>query len=97
MAEEKTIVIGVLKETFPGETRVGLIPAVVANLKRIGGEVIIEPGAGFESGFTDDEYTSKGATVASRDDVFAKADVIVQVRAYGANPEAGKDDLAKFR
>jgi NAD(P) transhydrogenase subunit alpha len=97
MAEEKTIVIGVLKETFPGETRVGLIPAVVANLKRIGGEVIIESGAGFEAGFTDDEYTSKGATVASRDDVFAKADVIVQVRAYGANPEAGKDDLAKFR
>jgi NAD(P) transhydrogenase subunit alpha len=97
MAEDKTIVIGVLKETFPGETRVGLIPAVVPNLKRIGGEVVVEAGAGFAAGFTDDEFKARGASIVSRDDVFAKADVIVQVRAYGANPDAGKADLGKFR
>jgi len=97
MAEGKTVVIGVPKETFPGETRVGLIPASLVTLKKIGAEVLIETGAGFAAGFTDDEYTKKGAKVVSRDEVFSSADIIVQVRTYGANPDEGKADLGKFK
>lgn len=97
MAEGNKVIIGVPKETFPGETRVGLIPAVLPVLARVGAEIVIESGAGFEAGFTDDEFKGKGAKLVSRDEVFSSADVIVQVRTYGANPEAGKADLPKFR
>ncbi len=97
MAEGKSVVIGVPKETFPGETRVGLIPAVVPNLARAGAEVIVETGAGNAAGFTDDEFKEKGAKIVSRSDVFSSADIVVQVRTYGANPEAGKADLELYR
>jgi NAD(P) transhydrogenase subunit alpha len=76
---------------------VGLIPAVMTNLKRSGAQVIVETGAGQAAGFTDAEFEEKGARVASRDDVFAKADVIVQVRTAGANPEAMRSDLTRLR
>lgn len=97
MAEGKKIVIGVPKETFPGETRVGLIPASLQPLSRLGVEVVVEAGAGFAAGFTDGEYEKRGARVVSRDEVFSSADIIVQVRTYGANPEEGKADLSKFK
>jgi NAD(P) transhydrogenase subunit alpha len=97
MAEGKTVTIGVPRETFPGETRVGLIPAVLTNLKRSGAEVIVESGAGQAAGFTDADFEEKGAKVVSRDDVFANADVIVQVRTAGANPEAMRSDLTRLR
>ena len=97
MSEDKSFVIGVPKETFPGETRVGLVPGVLKLIKRVGATVIVEAGAGSAAGFVDKEYEDKGARIASRDEVFDKADIIVQVRAYGANPQAGKADLAMFK
>ena len=97
MSEGNSFVIGVPKETFPGETRVGLVPAVLSLTKRLGAQVVVETGAGFAAGFTDKEYEERGARIASRDEVFAGADVIVQVRGYGANPEAGRADLEKFK
>ncbi len=90
--------IGVPKETFPGENRVALIPAVVPQLVKAGMEVIVESGAGRAAGFRNRDYREKGAaTLATREEVFAAADVIVQVRALGANPEAGRADLALLR
>ena len=44
MTEGKTVTIGVPKETFPGETRVGLVPGVLSIIKRLGGTVIMEAG-----------------------------------------------------
>lgn len=86
--------VGVPKETYPGERRVALVPAAVPLLKKSGLEVMIEAGAGLEAGFPDAAYAEKGARVApSREVLFATADVILQVRAYGSNPEAGRDDL----
>ncbi|MCK4773819.1 MAG: Re/Si-specific NAD(P)(+) transhydrogenase subunit alpha [Candidatus Krumholzibacteria bacterium] len=91
------MVIGVPKETFPGETRVGLVPGVLILVKRLGGEVIVETGAGLAAGVVDKEFEDKGARIASRDEVFSQSDVIVQVRTYGANPEAGKADLTQLK
>ncbi|MCK5405819.1 MAG: Re/Si-specific NAD(P)(+) transhydrogenase subunit alpha [Candidatus Krumholzibacteria bacterium] len=91
------MVIGVPKETFPGETRVGLVPGVLILVKRLGGEVIVETGAGLAAGVVDKEFEDKGARIASRDEVFSQSDVIVQVRTYGANPEAGKTDLTQLK
>jgi NAD(P) transhydrogenase subunit alpha len=60
--------------------------------------VLIEPGAGLPSGHGDAEYAGKGAKIAgSRDEVFASADVILQVRSFGSNLEAGRADMARFR
>jgi NAD(P) transhydrogenase subunit alpha len=92
----KIMIVGVPQETFPGETRVALVPASVPILVKAGMEVRVQSGAGQAAGFPDSQYVDKGAqVVASRDEVFA-ADVLLQVRAAGANAEAGKADLARF-
>jgi NAD(P) transhydrogenase subunit alpha len=87
--------IGVLKETFPGERRVALTPSLVPTLTKAGHEVVVETLAGESAGFLDSHYTHKGAKIESRDEVF-KAELLLQVRALGANPEAGRADLEKF-
>jgi NAD(P) transhydrogenase subunit alpha len=90
--------VAVVRETFPGERRVALIPASVPVLIKAGLEVLVESGAGLEAGFPDGHYQEKGAKIAvSRDELFALADVILQVRAAGANPQGGKDDLARLK
>ena len=92
------MIVGVVKETFPGERRVALIPDIVPPLKKKGFEVLIESGAGAEAGFSDSAYEAKGARVlGSRSEVFGQADIIAQVRSYGANPVHGKADLALMR
>ena len=91
------MIVGIPQETFPGETRVALIPASIPALAKAGIEVRVQSGAGQAAGFPDSHYVDKGAkVVASRDEVFA-ADVILQVRAAGGNPEAGKADLPNSR
>ena len=90
--------VGVLRETYPGENRVALVPAVLASLKKGGIDVVLEAGAGMASGYPDAEYANKGAqVVASRSQVFQESDCIVQVRMLGANPHEGKADLQLFR
>jgi NAD(P) transhydrogenase subunit alpha len=66
-------------------------------LGKLGASIIVEQSAGVEAGFPDEQYVARGAKIASRPDVFAQADIIVQVRSLGANPEAGRADLALFR
>jgi NAD(P) transhydrogenase subunit alpha len=58
--------------------------------------VVVEQSAGVEAGFLDEQYATRGARSASRREVF-QADVILQVRSLGANPEAGRADLALLR
>jgi len=72
--------VGVPKESWPGETRVALIPAAVTTLKKAGLEVIVESGAGAAAGFPDDAYQQAGASIGTRADVFATADIVAQVR-----------------
>ncbi len=92
------MIVGVVKETFPGEARVALVPAGVQQLSRADLEVLVEPGAGTAAGYDDAAYTEKGATLAAdRADVWKRADVILQVRSLGANPDEGKIDLEQTR
>ncbi len=92
-----TMIVGVPKELFPGEKRVALVPDIAHQLTRKGFKVLVERGAGLSAGFTDEAYTSKGATLGKREDVFKKADIIAQVRAYGGDNGAGKSDLKRMR
>ena len=57
------MIIGVLKEALPGETRVAATPATVAQLRGLGYDVVVEPGAGAASSFPDEAYVEAGATI----------------------------------
>jgi len=88
------MVVGIPKETFPGENRVAVIPNGLPALTKVGVEVLVESKAGEVAGFLDSEYEGKGAKVVeSREELFKNADVILQVRGLGANPDLGKADL----
>lgn len=53
--------IGLPKEIKDGEYRVALTPAGVGALVRAGHAVSVEPGAGLECGFADEDYVRAGA------------------------------------
>lgn len=89
--------LGVLKETFPGERCVAIVPRSVEVLAKAGLSVLVEPSAGEQAGYTDDQYVARGAKFASREAILGEADVIAQFRSLGANPEAGRADLGRFR
>ncbi len=92
------MIVGVPRETFPGERRVALVPAAIPNLKKAGLDVIIEAGAGVEAGYPDADYAAKGAQiVADRSEVFRSADIIFQVLCYGSNDVSGEADLPLLR
>jgi NAD(P) transhydrogenase subunit alpha len=92
------VIVGVPKESFPGERRVALVPLVLPNLAKAGVEVVIEQGAGVEAGFADTAYIEKGAKILpDRASVFAQADIITQVLCYGSNDRTGQADIPLMR
>ena len=75
------MIIGVPKEIKNNENRVAITPAGVSNLVHAGQKVIIEKGAGINSGFTDEEYQKQGGTILpSAVEVWEKADMIMKVK-----------------
>ena len=93
-----SLIVGVPKETFPGERRVALVPGVLPTLGKAGIRILLESGAGILAGYPDSAYGEKGAKiVASRAELFVGADVILPVLAFGANPVAGRADNNLFR
>jgi H+-translocating NAD(P) transhydrogenase subunit alpha len=91
------MIVGVPRESFPGERRVALVPGVVPNLAKAGLEVVVEAGAGFEAGYPDADYVAKGAKILpNRAEVFHAANIITQVLCYGSNDKTGKADLPLF-
>ncbi|HMU36527.1 MAG TPA: Re/Si-specific NAD(P)(+) transhydrogenase subunit alpha, partial [Marmoricola sp.] len=73
--------IGVLREASPSETRVAATPATVTQLLKLGYEVVIEPGAGTKSGFTDAAYQAAGASVGP----VTETDIV-----FGVNAPSGE-------
>ena len=95
---EGLVIIGVPKESYPGERRVALVPLVVPILAKAGHEVVVESGAGINAGYPDALFADKGAKIlASRAEVFAAGDIIVQVLCYGSNDVTGEADLALLK
>jgi len=59
---------------------------------------MVEAGAGAQAGYPDSLYVEKGGKIVpDRAEVFAAADIIVQVLCYGSNDVTGRDDLPLFR
>ena len=57
------MIVGVPKESYPEERRVGLVPMVVPSLVKAGFEVVVETGAGAGAGYPDAHYVEKGARI----------------------------------
>ncbi len=96
--ETKPLVVGVPKETFPGENRVAVVADMVPQFDKAGMNVVVESGAGRQAGINDTDYSARGAEVITdRKALFDKSDIILQVRGLGANPEQGRPDLELFR
>jgi NAD(P) transhydrogenase subunit alpha len=92
------VIVGVPKESYPGERRVALVPLVIPNLTKAGLEVIVEAGAGEAAGYPDAVYMEKGAKVVpDHNAVFGQADIVTQVLCYGSNDITGKADLPLMR
>lgn len=85
--------VAVLRETFPGERRVALIPANVANLKKMGLEVVVEREAGLAAGVRDPDYEAAGAGMVTRDEAL-ECEIVVQVRSLGTDPGSGQPSVA---
>ncbi|MFN0196000.1 MAG: Re/Si-specific NAD(P)(+) transhydrogenase subunit alpha [Planctomycetaceae bacterium] len=92
------MIVGVPQETYPGDHRVAIVPAIISTLTKLKLEVVIESSAGLSAGYPDESYRDKGARIAGdRAEVFRSADIILQVRGWGANRQAGQADLNLFR
>jgi len=92
------VIIGVPKESYPGERRVALVPLVIPALAKAGFEIVIEAGAGMAAGYPDALYTEKGAKILpDRAAVFGAAEIVVQILCYGSNDVTGQADLPLMR
>ena len=74
------MIIGVVKESFPGELRSALVPAGAARLVKKGCAVLVETGLGLNAHMDDNAYAEAGGKTASRSDILAAADIFLHVR-----------------
>jgi len=76
--------IGVVKELLPGESRVAMVPKCIETLAKSGLQVVVETGAGVKAGFTDESYIASGAKIVPDRASVYQSDIVLQVRACGA-------------
>jgi len=73
--------LGVPRESFPGEKRVATVPEVVAQLVKLGFRVAVESGAGDAASFSDDAFRAEGAVVVpTAAELWATSDIVFKVR-----------------
>ncbi len=83
------MLIGILKETSPGETRVALLPESLKSLRAQGIDIAVETGAGTAAGAADQAYIDAGATItADRNALLASADLLPAVNALDSADQA---------
>ncbi|MBQ9930743.1 MAG: alanine dehydrogenase [Firmicutes bacterium] len=75
------MIIGVPKEIKNQESRVGMTPGGAAEYIRRGHRVLVQAGAGTESGFPDEEYMAAGCeTCKNAAEIYEKAEMILKVK-----------------
>jgi NAD(P) transhydrogenase subunit alpha len=92
------VIIGIPSEIKPGEERVAMSPANVQSLTDKSVQVLFQTNAGSAAGYPNAEYTAAGATLTDdRAEIFAKADIVLQVQSFGSNNDNSASDLASLR
>ncbi|MER7466738.1 hypothetical protein [Streptomyces sp. NPDC097981] len=74
------LTLGVCRETTPGDRRVALVPGAAHEVQAMGLDVLVESGAGEGVRLPDRAYRAVGAGVCARDEVLARADIVVGLR-----------------
>ena len=74
------MIIGIPQEIKDHEYRVALTPAGAASLTQEGHQVLVQRGAGGNSGFADEEYSTRGARLVDRPEEAFAADMVVKVK-----------------
>ena len=74
------MIIGAVKDIFPGENRIAMTPQGAARLIKKGASLLIEDGMGLGLHYTNDDYIKAGARIASCEDILKTADMILRVR-----------------
>ncbi|RMH63442.1 MAG: Re/Si-specific NAD(P)(+) transhydrogenase subunit alpha [Calditrichaeota bacterium] len=91
------MIIGIPKEIAPGETRVAVIPSMVAPLLKMNHEVLVEKEAGLASGHTDEAYEKAGAHTTDAATVYGKADVLLKVQPLTDHPVLKKHEAEAIK
>ena len=92
------MIVGIPAEIKSAEKRVAMSPANVQSLTDKGVKVLFQTNAGDAAGYPDALYTAAGATISTdRAEIFAQADIILQVQSFGSNNENSEADLASLR
>lgn len=94
----QSLAVGVAREADPVEKRVALVPSSIPSLIKCGATVYVQSGAGIAAGVLDEQYAAKGATlIADRNEIFAKSDIVLQVRSLGACDNSIPSDIGLLR
>lgn len=80
--------VAVPKESRAGERRVALVPRDAAALRKKGAEVSVELGAGQAAYFGNEQYEAAAATLASREEAFSDADLVLTVNGLSQSDAA---------
>ena len=72
------MILGILKESGT-ETRVAMLPEILPGLTEQKVEILVEKSAGAKAFAPDEAYVEYGAKVVSREEIFAKADLLLQI------------------
>lgn len=92
------MIIGIPSEIKSAEQRVAMSPVNVQSLTDKGIKVLFQTNAGSAAGYPDAEYAAVGATISTdRAEIFAQADIILQVQSFGSNNDNSGADLASLR
>jgi H+-translocating NAD(P) transhydrogenase subunit alpha len=83
------MLIGVVAEVDPSETRVAATPETIKKFIGLGAEAMVQRGAGLKSGVTDADYQAAGARLAEADEVLSQADIILKIRRPNEGELAG--------
>lgn len=82
--------IGIPREVLEGETRVAVVPSMIAALKKSNHEVFIETGAGLRASFADREYQDAGATISPDcRELYQNSNVVLKFQPLRLHPQAG--------
>ena len=82
--------IGIPREVLEGETRVAVVPSMIAVLKKSNHDVFIETGAGLRASFADREYQDAGAVISPNcRELYQASNVVLKFQPPRLHPQAG--------
>ena len=74
------MLLGLPKETHPGEHRVALIPSSIERLIKSGFQICVETDFGATIGIKDADYKSAGASISDLPFILSKSEIVARLR-----------------